>query len=362
MPKAWRNISPREQRLVVLTASVILIAVGYTLTMRALDHVALLDASIVATENDLAYYAGKASLSAAVERQVEEVAADHSSQWTRPEIHDRLRREIMRLAQRDAPTQEAETAAAPVRGAGLLVDIHELPMGTLDEGTVGYRQYRISFATQPAGINDIIVFLQRLLESPQALRIDGLELQRRNPRSQSVTVSVSVTRTIIDDAPRQPTAQEVAAGDVGIRNGSFELWDTVTECFSEWDNEGLRVTVDPKRSTDGRQCLSAMSGVSEGRLYQRVNVAAGVMYELSVDAASTGPGTLGVWNERTGAALDGAVDLPGDGECYRYRFRFSVPGNPGETVSVRAPCITLDGAGKSLCVDNAVLTAAGESP
>jgi Type II secretion system (T2SS), protein M len=362
MPRTWRNISPRERRLVVLTALVVMVAAGYVLTMRALDHVAFLDASITSVENDLAYYSGKAALSAAVERQFEEVAADHSSQWTRPEIHDRLRREIMRLAQRNAPPPGAGQPAAPVRGGGLLVDIHELPMGTLDEGTVGYRQYRISFATQPAAINDVVVFLQRLLESPQALRIDGIDLQRRNPRSQAVNASLTVTRTIIDDAPRQPAAEEAPDTAGFVRNGSFETWDPATASFPEWRHEGLSVAVDSRRATHGRQCLAATSQGSGGSLYQQVRVEAGVTYDLLVDVAASGLGTLAIWNDRAGESLDGAVDLAGDGTYYRYHIRFAVPGAAGDTVAVRVPYIVLDEEGDTLCVDNAVLTAAGDNP
>ena len=59
------------------------------------------------------------------------------------------------------------------------------------------------------------------------------------------------------------------------------------------------------------------------------------------------------------AAIVGSQDMPGDGKTYRYRVRFTVDGEAGSKVKIRAPFIKLERKGGEVYVDNVSLSRVG---
>ncbi|MBN2309534.1 MAG: hypothetical protein JXR94_11215 [Candidatus Hydrogenedentes bacterium] len=358
----YERISPRERRLATGAASVILIGLVYLLALQAFARLDALDLEIEGLQQDLLYAARLAEQAEGVDAVFDAIAAEHSSQWSQEEIHDRLRREISRLAAKNAPPQGE---VAP-QGSPMLVDIRSLPSGLLDEGGEGYRQYHIEFRTEPAPIQNLAVFLERLQESPQALRIDRVDL-KRPPQAGLFTATIAVTRTVIDDAapgggapgpapaPAQMDAPAPAANRA--RNPSFEQWDGDEAGFPEWQSEGLVLTQGTTHASDGAACLAAHARQPGGILFQLHELEAGATYDLYADILATGRAQLSATLDESGAPLESPVELDADGARYRYHVRFTVPGAPGTRVLLRAPCIVLEGDGKSLFLDNVVLMA-----
>jgi hypothetical protein len=86
---------------------------------------------------------------------------------------------------------------------------------------------------------------------------------------------------------------------------------------------------------------------------------AGITYELSVEATAMAPATLQVARDADGSFFEGIQELPGDGKTYRYRIRFTVDGEPGSKVKVRAPVIKVQLNAGEVYVDNVTLTREG---
>lgn len=351
------KLTPSERRLAALAAAVALIAAVVLVVLRALDRIDTLDATIDGLEQNLLALTEQAAMAEPIEYAYRSMADQHSSQWTQEEIHDRLRIEITRLSLRDVPP-EGQPLPATAGGSGSLVDIRSMPMGALASGP-GYRSYQINFKTEPAPIQNVATFLQRLQQSPQALRVDSLEIVRQ-ALSDTVTASFRVTRTVIGDAATlepqggQPTA-EIESGNIA-RNPSFEVWDGTASTPPEWVIEDLRAAKQTDDATEGAVCLRVESTAQAGAVYQEQQLKAGSSYELSFDARAWGAARAMIGGSPDGAAFDAGQPLIADGAPYRYRLRFQVPGAGGERVPIRAPSIVIEGAGGAVLIDNVVLT------
>ncbi|GMU92559.1 MAG: hypothetical protein AMXMBFR4_16170 [Candidatus Hydrogenedentota bacterium] len=351
------KMTPSERRLAALAAAVALTAVVVLVVLRALDRIDTLDATIDGLEQELLALTEQAAAAEPIEIAYRSMADQHSSQWTQEEIHDRLRIEITRLSLRDVPP-EGQPLPATAGGAAALVDIRSMPMGALASGP-GYRSYQISFKTEPAPIQNVATFLQRLQQSPQALRVDSLEIVR-HALSDTVTASVRVTRTVIGDAatlepPGARAIAEIESGNIA-RNPGFEEWDGAASTPSEWVIEDLRAVKHTDGATEGAASLRVESTAQAGAVYQEQQLQSGSLYELSFDARAWGSARAMIGGSPDGPVFDTGQPLIADGAPYRYRLRFQVPGAGGERVPIRAPSIVIEGAGGAVLIDNVILT------
>lgn len=354
----WRMIeqrSARERRLFVLTAAALLAALSFIAVLRALDRIDLLDANVAALEQRLRAYTEQMVVADKVYHAFQRIALQHSSQWTQEEIHDRLRVEIARLSMREAPPAGSPL---PASSGAALVEIRQMPIGTLEDSDAGYRSYQIDFRTEPTSIQNLTTFIQRLQQSPQALRIDSLDIIR-DPLSAQVTARLRVTRTIIDDADAPVPAvvmEEPAVRPVNIaRNPGFEVWDANTSRFPDWEFEGLAAAKQIDGATEGYACLHARTNGPIGQIYQLQDLRPGTNYDLYLDACLSGQGIVRIAEGESGTPLPGEQSLRTDGKPYRYHLRFTAPEGTRASVALRAPLIVLQGEGAVLQLDNIVL-------
>ena len=270
MHALWSKISPRERRLAIATASVIVLSAVWFVSLKALSSLDLLDGTIGAIRQELAYQEELARQADTVDRAFNGIATEHSSRWTQEEIHDRLRLEITRLAAENVPPPGAPVPA----GSPTLVKFKSLPSGVLYPGGKGYRQYHIELQTQPTSIKKLTTFLERLQESKQALRVDRLEI-RRPPEANQVTADIGVTRTVIDAdladqvSPAGDAAGSPPAGANLVRNPSFEAWDEDSATFRHWGADRLDIGRGTMGASDGALCLTGRALAAGAAVYQR---------------------------------------------------------------------------------------------
>jgi len=350
----WQRLSQRERRLALVTGLVLLVFVGYFVLATALDRLDTLDVTVASLESELVHLTQLSEQAEVVDRAFNAIAEQHSSEWTQEEIADRLRREITRLAAKNAPPPGHTVAP----GSPALVGIPTLPSGALDARAEGYRQYHIKFKTDPASIQDIVVFLARLQESPQALRLHEVELLRRSPELPLVIATIGVTRTVIGDevAPAQSAASPPPPVLKNlIQNAGFEEWDSAGSRFLEWESEQAQLASSPEHATEGTACLNAQALAPQATVYQKVSLVAGEQYDLYLDAMATGGAKLAVVDEVLASMLFDPVEFRADGKVYQYHIRFTAPGNSGTSVTLRVPYIVLEGEGDTLSLDNVTL-------
>ena len=193
----WQKISPRERRLVVITGALILVAFVYLIGLGAVSRLRALDRTVEQLEDQVLSYKAQIAVSKEVDAAYDRIASQHSSTWTEAQIFDRLFQEIYRLALKNPPelgSQEKMTAHKP---ADYLVIIPSLRQGSLNEEQEDWREYTIKVKPNPTDLKSITAFLQRIMESPQALRVDALELSRPVSKN-DVGVVLDVTRTVVD--------------------------------------------------------------------------------------------------------------------------------------------------------------------
>lgn len=209
MSRRVAKLSARERRLAVLTALVVIGAAAVFVGRLAAQHVTRLGTRIEQAELELENLTKQYMQRGAVDAAYRQVIAEHSSELTKQEIHDNLRREIYRLARVELPAR-GEKPARVVE----LVRIPALREGQLKESGKGYREYHIRFRIPTAHINLLVQFLERIETSEQLLRIDMLKIMR-SPQSSQVEAVVGITRTVLDnpDQPRSAPSAADAAGD-----------------------------------------------------------------------------------------------------------------------------------------------------
>ncbi|MDZ4860309.1 MAG: hypothetical protein SGI88_15130 [Candidatus Hydrogenedentes bacterium] len=356
LSNAIAKLSPSERRLAFIVLFLLAVGLAFVVTLRCLDALASLDASIESQEQLLLQYTNQAALAEPVERAFQSMASQHSSQWTQQEIHDRLRFEITRLSLRQIPQEGAPLPTASNPGDSL-VEIRAMPAGALDDSGDGYRSYQINFRTEPTSILNIAEFLQRLQQSAQALRVDFLELVRQ-PLTAAVSAEFHVTRTVIDDATGEASsASAPLPPDTSTnlaRNASFEQFDAQQSLAQDWSAQNASLATGPD-ATDGTAALVVTATGAPAELYQAQQLIAGATYELLFDASATGAFSVRVILEADGASIPGESHVePGIGP-FRYRFVFTVPGVDGAPVAMRVPSIVLEQSGTILTIDNVML-------
>ncbi|HIJ66392.1 MAG TPA: hypothetical protein HPP77_10625, partial [Candidatus Hydrogenedentes bacterium] len=239
---------------------------GSVVATAALSRIRALDDTVESLEQRLVDLSLLVARNEDVAQAFSAISAQHSSAWTHEEINDRLRHEIDRLARRvpEAPAAEA----AP----DYLVQIPRLEEAILTEAGSGYREYRIDLDTAPVDLPGVVLFLKRLQESPQALRVDELEL-RRKPLDTWVTPGIGITRTVVnwppEDAAPKPEETLPSIGVNLVRNPSFERWDEHAAMPHDWLAQGCRVEQAAEYASEGTWCLRAEAVEAGAAVWQR---------------------------------------------------------------------------------------------
>lgn len=342
LSEAFQRLSAREQRLAIATGVLVVLMLLFGIVRGAVAHVDQLDRQIAALQDSILNAHQLLTRKSIVEAQYEEVASQHSSAWSAAEIHDRLRGEIYRLAQRvPPPLKEDGTPEALTGTGGELVKIPNLSVGTLDEGGEGYREYSIPLRIPGGEFEELIDYIERLQASPQSLRIDSLDLQR-DALNQKVAANLQLTRTVVD-------------GDSSILNDETEdapeplqELDGMEMNLADWSSEGCALALDGN-------ALSIESNADNANFYMLRALPAGATFEVLLDLATNSPGQLAVGDADAASVFDGATELIAEEEgAQRYRFRFTVPGESGRT-RVQMPLITLAQKGAKARIEKIVV-------
>jgi len=355
MFKWWAKVSPREQRLAALTAILVGISFGYLGFTQAMDRIGTMDATIDSLEENLVYYTEQMELLDEVDRAYEVVAAEHSSEWTQEEIHDRLRREIARLSLQNMPPPGEKVSLSG--GGRRLVDIREMPQGSLSVSEAGYREYQITIRTQPTSIENITKFLERLHRSPQALRIATLELTRP-PNNRSVTARINVIRTVIDTEKAGPAPMAAEPEKNWILNSGFEDWHD-QDTPNHWTLDRATAAIDMGTVTEGKRGVLVTAAEAGATFYQTVELSGGEELALEFALQSSEPVQVRAYDEGSGTYVGDAVTLEPASSVQQYRLRVKVPGPSGAPVAIRAPVFVINNAGGEIALDNVTLNHSG---
>ena len=208
MNSVFTNLSARERRLAVVTLLILVGAAFVLLGLRAYNHVASLDGKIAQLEQELLKLTQRNAQRTAVEAAYREVVTTHSSEMTKEEIHDNLRREIFSMAKISMPDKEGEPHLVD------LVKIPGLREGSLKERREGYREYQVRFTIPPTTLLQLAIFLHRIETSSQILRIEGLDLGR-SPESTQIHAALVVTRTVLDSPDTMPQSGGTGSDVIG---------------------------------------------------------------------------------------------------------------------------------------------------
>jgi hypothetical protein len=326
----WSAMSKRERNLALATVVCVLAFAGWSIVTSAQAKLTALQQDVDRLQEQVVNATAQIARKQQVEARYAEVAAQHSSAWDKYEVYERLRQEIFRLAQKVPPALDEN--GVPVRSnseSGALVNIPELRQGTMTETEEGYREYKISFRVPNVELADLFNFLERLQQSPQSLRIDGLAFAR-DWDSTIVTADIDLTRIIVDAASA----------------GAVDTGETT---------EFAALELDPTKWTAESGALQAsgagltLEAQEEGAaLYLEQPLPGAASYDCIIELTSTGRGMLAVATGSDGVPMPGAERLPSDGAPYRVHLQFTVPGKRGEAVMMRVPFITLNDLGAQL--------------
>ena len=361
MLNRFAQLSASEKRLSIAVAVLLCAAIIMLIAFRCVDALSTLDATIASQESALLEFSKFAGLAGPVDKAYDAMAKQHSSEWTQEQIHDRLRVEIARLSLRQTPPEDTPIPAVSKPG-DLLVDIRSWPVGALDDSGEGYRTYQIKFHAEPTAIQNVAMFLERLQQSPQALRVDYLELTRQ-PLSTAVTADVRVTRTVIGEGaspqPKVAEAVKPAAPTNLVVNADFAQWDPQDSSAPGWTATNASLAAEKDLVADGDTALSVHANGANAELYQTLHLRAGTTYEIGFVAKASGPAQLRIFNESTGSPLRGDAALVPSPVGQRYRYRFTVPGDKGAEVTMRAPSFVIEQSGAVLVVGSISLQEIG---
>ena len=353
MIRFWENLNSRERTLAVTVIALAALFALFIVAQRGMRQLHEADARIDLLEQELVILHEHLAQSALVEEAFRAVAVDHSTRLTKPEIHDHLRREIYRLAQR-RPAEPGTPILATGKGSSdALVHIPVLREGIMNEEGDGYREYQIAFRIPSATIDDLVLFMERIRTSDQLLRVDALELARA-PHGRNLSAMLEVTRTVLERPADEGGAE--ALGNL-IRNGSFEVWDPDSDAPQNWTAKRCTVRQTETHATDGDVALNVVAKRGKGALFQSRILDANTEYLLTLDITSDSDANLGVANSRQVSL--GEQRVMGDGRPYRYALRFHLSGPDGSRRRVLVPYLSLDDVGASLTIDNVRLERAG---
>jgi len=316
---AWSRRTPRERRLAVAVAALGCVLSGALAWKAAAGLLDRLDREIGQLSNEILNASHQHAIRGRVEARFAQVANQHSSAWTESEIRDRLRQEIYRLSNLEPPALDA--AGIPVstnNESGFLVEVPELGAGRLIDGGEGYREYQIEFSIPPVPVQDLTAYLERLLESPQSLRIDRIDL-RRDPGRNVFASDLVITRTVVDDP------------------GGLGATDVVLKP-DEWRCDGCTAHLEEHPGAETVLVLKGGSGGGKATLPQTLPAPGRI--DVALDLASTSAGQLGVAVDGGPLPGTGETALKDDGHFYRYRFQLALPTASGGRAAVSLPVLT----------------------
>ena len=328
MFKIWDDLSKREQMLAIATATVVVLVGIYWAYQRAQENLKNLDNTIESLENVLEKNIRTLEDRETIEREYAAIAAQHSSEWTEAEIHDRLRQEIYRLAQTTPAPLDQNGKPLPNPGnIGNLVEIPSLGKGQMAEGGKGYREYHINLRIPHTELRKLIQFLERLHNSPQSLRIDALDLNRP-PDQELVAASIDISRIVADGAPLS-TAVPMPENPDGL--GRVHL------SADDWKAQNANAQNLASQSIHGAVTLQMMAGSAE--IYMTRTLPGGGDYEMTAHIASSSSEVMvGVGEGKTGKPLGPMQPLKGDGQKNSYQVRFTLPDST-TPITVQCPLI-----------------------
>ncbi len=348
---AWGKFSARERRLAMAVGVMGGLLLAFIIARGAMDNVRQLNVQIDRYQQDIVNYSYQIAHKKSVETQYAKVAALHSSAWTEAEIHDRLRQEIYRLAQKvPPPLNERGIPVRTTTEEGFLVEIPTLRQGSLHEGSENFREYQIDFDIPLNDLKPVISFLERLQSSPQSLRIDGLEMVRRSPLEKTLAAHAEITRIIASGAP-ESELEDLEEEDVQESGAVASALNR-----ADWNcDDGEMTTLTPADSPTGREALQATATGAGAEFYRIRSLQAGAVYELYLDISATGEAHVAVGGATENGAFPGAESLRTGGVPHRYHVRFTVPGETGERVRMRAPLFLIPNPETCIRIDNLIL-------
>lgn len=333
----YEKMSPREQRLALIVGGLAFLFIVVLAVRTAIDSLGNLDAQINRAQTMILNTENQIRHRESIEEQYARVAAQHSSAWTAAEIHDRLRAEIYRLAQRQPPALNADGVPEKMTNTtGELVSIPSLQQGNLTEGEQGYREYMLNFNVPPAPLKDMIDFIDRLQNSPQSLRVDVLELTR-DPLGEDVSANITITRTIVagvkeDKAAVVKVSAPKAAGEKKAAGMKLNA--------AEWKTENCEVGAE----TGGSETTALVftPKAAGATAYVERAMPPGV-YQVSLDLSADGPASITVADN--GEPLKGAVEVsPNKNITCTFQCRTRSDGRP----QLRIPLLKLAEAGSTV--------------
>lgn len=338
----WQQLAERERRLALITMGVVAVMLGFTAYQRATDRLRDLDNTIDRLEDELISYARQIAHRELVESRYATVAAQHSSEWTEAEIHDRLRQEIYRLARRMPPPLDENGIPINMPNEhGNLVEIPGLGRGNMTEGGLGYREYRINLRIPYSPLENIIYFLERLQESPQSLRIDALELSRA-PDDDRVMASVDIARIIADGTPSSAATVRIISEGTGRIALQAGAWRSTHAEARDAESAGAHGAVELRAQADNAEA------------WMTRNLPGGAVYEMIIDIACTDTLLLGIGIEGEPRPFEGIERVAGDGGGYRYHIQFTLPGDSAPK-SVRCPWLQFETSDTVAHISNMLL-------
>jgi len=345
----WEKLSDRERRLAIATAAALVVSFAFLFSYRAVTRILDLNGAIDRLESRLLACYERDARTVSVDRAYKDIATQHSSSWTEAEIHNRLRDEIYRLQ-----LENPEVAPEKTRK---LVEIPSLRQGLLKDSGAGYREYQLTIKIPSTDIYSLLIFLCRLQQSQQALRIDGLEVARP-PESPLVMANIVVTRTVVDRAPEEG-AEEAAPEQAPTEQAASSIFSWGGVRVEDWQGDKCALSL-ASESAQGGSSLKAEAKEADASCHMVHELEAEATYELTLDATATAPALLQVARDADGSAFEGVQELPGDGKTYRYRIDFTVDGDTGSKVQVRVPVVRIKEQGGVVNVDNVGLNRRAE--
>jgi hypothetical protein len=176
-----------------------------------------------------------------------------------------------------------------------------LGSGRLIKSGAGFREYQIEFSIRPVPLPALTGYLERLLESPQALRIDRIDM-RRDPERTEFAANLVITRTVVDRPGGRASTPMATTG---------------------WTCEGCEAGIEDR---SGQEPVVVLRGTEAGgtAFLERSLSSAGV-FDVVLEMASAAEGQLGVVANGAVLSCDGDIALNADNRFYRYRFKFALP-------------------------------------
>lgn len=346
----WNRMSKRERYLALAVAGLFALIGLRSVALGALERVDGLEDTIDRLQQDIRNYRHQIARKQIVERQYERVAAQHSSEWTEAEIYERLRQEVYRLAQNaPPPLDEDGIPVKTVTESGKLVEIPSLDKGILSESGEGFREYKIELKLPKHDLDSVISFLERLQDSPQSLRIDALDLTRRELYS-SISADITITRIIVDSADEEARDEEEGL--------ALAVRQQLPLQVDDWTTRAGELSLAEQFSTTGGQTLQFVAEKEGAAFWMPRNLPANTTYELAMDITSFGEGRLGIVDETGQEIVEGAPALKGEGKPHRYHVNFTLPTASGRQ-RVGVPAVILNSPGDRVYIDNVVMAARG---